>query len=105
MGVIVTNLVSAAANGHAHNRPTPLAGGHTHQMPAAPWPDSSQEQDRLHQLAAGLAHDYNNLMTSMLCGVEMALEELAPDHPSRRPLETASSAVQQAAGLTRQLMA
>ncbi len=105
MSSAVSNAASPAVNGQAPKSPAPLAGGHTYQMPAASWPDSSQEQDRLHQLAAGVAHDYNNLLTSMLCGIQIALEELAPSHRSRRPLEAASSAVERAAELTQQLMA
>jgi signal transduction histidine kinase len=64
-----------------------------------------QEPDQLRQLAAGMAHDYNNLLTSMLCGAGLALKSLAPDHPARPALEIASSAGERAADLTRQLMA
>jgi two-component system cell cycle sensor histidine kinase/response regulator CckA len=66
---------------------------------------SSQCPDQLRQLAAGIAHDYNNLLMSMLCGAGLALDNLAPDHPARPALEIASNAVERAADLTRLLMA
>jgi len=85
---------------------TPSPIGHASETDEAYLPlSSSHIPDRIRQLAAGIAHDYNNLFTSMLCGAGMALENLAPDHPARPALEIASGAVQRAAELTRQLMA
>ena len=70
-----------------------------------PFSRVNQDSDALRQLVAGVAHVYNNLLTSMLCGTALALDNLAADHPSRPALIIASRAVEQAAAVTRQLMA
>ena len=57
------------------------------------------------RLAAGIAHNFNNLLTSMMCGSAWALDRLAEDHPARTAVEAVSRSSEQAADLVRQLMA
>lgn len=64
-----------------------------------------QEPDQVRQLAAGVAHNFNNLLTTLMCGSEWALDRLADDHPARTAMELVSQASDQAANLVRQLMA
>lgn len=56
-------------------------------------------------LAGGIAHDFNNLFTSVLGQASLAQRHLAPEHKAYRHLEKSMKAVQQAAELTRQLLA
>ena len=57
------------------------------------------------RLAGGVAHDFNNMLTVILAGAEMALDELHPTEPSRVHLEQIRSAAQRSADLTGQLLA
>lgn len=57
------------------------------------------------RLAGGVAHDFNNMLTVILAGAEIALGELHPTDPSRVHLEQIRSAAQRSADLTRQLLA
>ncbi len=66
---------------------------------------SGQYQDRLRQVAAGIAHDYNNLLTAVMVGADLAMNCLSPQHAARDALEMVSTAAEQAAFLTRQLAA
>ena len=76
----------------------------TGQRPAR-LPLRNQEQDKVRQLAAGMAHDLNNLLTSVLCGSSLALDQLGKDHPARSTIEIVSQSGEEAAALVRQLMA
>jgi signal transduction histidine kinase len=107
MRVAPTNgAVAGGLSESVDGLPTLSLTGQTYQVSEPYGPGSScQEQDRLRQLTAGLAHDYNNLLAVMLCGAGLALNNLEPDHPARPALEIASNAVERAAELTRQLMA
>ena len=64
-----------------------------------------QRLESVGQLAAGIAHDYNNVLTIIHGHVTLVLGE--PDLPPRaaKSLKTALEAVERAAGLTRQLLA
>ena len=42
-----------------------------------------QDSDRVRQLAGGLAHTINNLLTGVTLGSELALDRIAGDHPAR----------------------
>ncbi|MDP3767351.1 MAG: ATP-binding protein, partial [Dehalococcoidia bacterium] len=57
------------------------------------------------RIASGVAHDFNNLLTVILAETDMALAELAPDHPLRAGLDEIRQTTQRAASLTRQLLA
>lgn len=63
------------------------------------------ERDNLQQLAAGVAHNLNNQLTSVICGAEFALDRVRDDHPARAWMQLVSRSSDQAAGLVRQLMA
>jgi hypothetical protein len=54
----------------------------------------NQDGDEVRQLVAGVAHVYNNLFTSMLCGTGLALDRIAADHPARPVLKIASGAME-----------
>ena len=65
----------------------------------------AHKMEAVGQLAGGVAHDFNNLLTGILTCNELALEELGSTHPTRPLLEDVSRAGEQAALLTRQLLA
>ena len=65
----------------------------------------SQKMDSVGQLAGGIAHDFNNLLTVINGTAEIAVENLAADHPLREELATIREAGTKAAALTRQLLA
>jgi two-component system cell cycle sensor histidine kinase/response regulator CckA len=68
----------------------------------------SQKMEAVGQLAGGVAHDFNNILTAILGSVELSLAsvrgELAPDHTVIRMMEQIEDAAQHAASLTRQLL-
>jgi two-component system cell cycle sensor histidine kinase/response regulator CckA len=65
----------------------------------------SQKIEAVGRLAGGIAHDFNNLLTAILTTVQLAITDLAPDHPVRGDLDDIRGAAEKAANLTRQLLA
>jgi two-component system, cell cycle sensor histidine kinase and response regulator CckA len=65
----------------------------------------SQKIEAVGRLAGGIAHDFNNLLTAILTTVQLALSDLAEDHPLRGDLDDIRGAAEKAASLTRQLLA
>jgi two-component system cell cycle sensor histidine kinase/response regulator CckA len=65
----------------------------------------AQKLEAIGRVAGGIAHDFNNLLMIILGCSESALEELAPDSPVRGELEDIRDAAEQAATLTRGLLA
>jgi PAS domain S-box-containing protein len=65
----------------------------------------AQKMEAVGQLAGGMAHDFNNIMTAVQLHAEFLLEALHPSDPRRRDAEEVARAVSRAAGLTRQLLA
>jgi PAS domain S-box-containing protein len=69
----------------------------------------SQKMEGIGRLAGGIAHDFNNLLTAILGYVEMCKldlpSELPAHHPARLDLDEVATAGQQAATITRQLLA
>lgn len=66
------------------------------------------ELNRLRSLsvmAGGVAHEFNNLLVSILAGASSALDELPEDAPARAMIELIAETGQRAAALTRQLLA
>ena len=57
------------------------------------------------RLAAGIAHQFNNLLTAVIGYGELAVAKLPPDHEVRGLLATVLNASQRAAKLTAQLLA
>jgi PAS domain S-box-containing protein len=65
----------------------------------------SQKMEAVGQLAGGVAHDFNNLITVMLNFGRFVQEDLGPDHKSAQDLEEVLMAAERASALTRQLLA
>jgi PAS domain S-box-containing protein len=55
-------------------------------------------------LAAGIGHDFNNLFTAIGANVDLVFKELPEEAPTRRLLDDAKAAIQQASNLSRQLL-
>ncbi len=68
----------------------------------------AQRMEALGQLAGGLAHDFNNILTAVLGNVELLRNHLeqcgALDDPARQHLEQVERAALRAASLTRQML-
>ncbi len=64
----------------------------------------SQKMEVVGRLAGGIAHDFNNLLTIINGESDLALLDLAADHPLRQPLEYILDAGNRAVRLTRQLL-
>ncbi len=67
--------------------------------------EQSQKLESLGMLAGGIAHDFNNLLVGILGGTDLALHKLPADHPSTPHLETVKRSAEQAAALTREMLA
>ncbi|MFN8011763.1 MAG: PAS domain S-box protein [Holophagaceae bacterium] len=65
----------------------------------------AQKLESLGAMASGIAHDFNNLLMGVLGHAGVVLEELGPDHPLARHLQSIQASANRASDLTRQLMA
>ncbi len=65
----------------------------------------AQKLEALGGLAAGVAHDFNNVLGGVLSLTQSALGEVSPDAPAHRLLEQVSQMARRGATLTRQLLA
>jgi two-component system cell cycle sensor histidine kinase/response regulator CckA len=65
----------------------------------------TQKIKSLEILAAGIAHDFNNLLMGIMGNASLALGKIAKDSPIRYYLEKIEKSVEQAAELTRQMLA
>ena len=65
----------------------------------------AQKMDAVGKLAGGIAHDFNNLLMVIRGDSDLMLRRLAPGHSLRRNAEGIRDAADQAATLTRQLLA
>jgi PAS domain S-box-containing protein len=65
----------------------------------------AQKMEAVGRLAGGVAHDFNNLLTVMDCHVQFLLQDLDESTPQRPDVEAIKKATENAAALTRQLLA
>ena len=65
----------------------------------------SQKLEAIGRLAGGVAHDFNNILMSIMGGADLLLMQLAADDSARDEAQEIKLAVQRGAGLTRQLLA
>lgn len=64
----------------------------------------AQRVDTLGQLAAGLAHDFNNALAVILASAQMLRETVVPDDDRRADVEDIEAAAKRAAGLSRRML-
>jgi PAS domain S-box-containing protein len=64
----------------------------------------AQRMDSIGQLAGGVAHDFNNILTAILGNLEQCRADLSPGDPMQSALAEAEQAARRAAELTRQLL-
>jgi len=64
----------------------------------------AQKMEAVGQLAAGMAHDFSNLLAVILGHAEQAAKLLAEDHPARRPLAMIEQVAQQAMETAKSLL-
>jgi two-component system, cell cycle sensor histidine kinase and response regulator CckA len=67
--------------------------------------EEARQRERLKVLAGGIAHDLNNMLTSVIGNLSLALMDIPPTHPVTELLLHAEEGGQRAADLTRQLLA
>jgi PAS domain S-box-containing protein len=65
----------------------------------------SQKLESLGLLAGGVAHDFNNLLVGVVGSASLAQEMIDPDHPAAELIRAISRSGEQAAHLTRQMLA
>ncbi|MCC6623139.1 MAG: response regulator [Deltaproteobacteria bacterium] len=107
---LVQSLAIRAADGTIEHLVGYLTDIHAHRV-ASPERQPVDEARHAHklealgQLAAGVAHDFNNRLVIILGHAELMREQLAPGDPLREHLDQILASAQRSAELTRQLLA
>ena len=65
----------------------------------------SQKMEALGTLAGGVAHDFNNALAAILGNVELARQDVGPEHPALVSLEEIGKASRRAKDLVQQILA
>jgi two-component system, cell cycle sensor histidine kinase and response regulator CckA len=66
---------------------------------------AQQHPEALARRVGSIAHDFNNLLAVIVNCAALAYADLASDHPSRADIDAIRRAANEAAALTRQLLA
>ncbi|HET6332660.1 MAG TPA: response regulator [Polyangiales bacterium] len=64
----------------------------------------TQKLESIGRLVGGVAHDFNNMLTSIICFTRFVVDEMAPEDPRRQDLVEVLRAADSAARLTNQLL-
>jgi signal transduction histidine kinase len=64
----------------------------------------AQKMEVIGQLAAGVAHDFNNILAVIIGYSDLMMQEIGPDDPLRKHIGEIRHASDRAAGLTQQLL-
>ncbi|MGH9369748.1 MAG: response regulator [Thermoanaerobaculia bacterium] len=65
----------------------------------------AQKMEAIGTLAGGVAHDFNNILTTILGYADLVREQLQTDHPLHEDVQEIQKAAERASALTRQLLA
>jgi len=65
----------------------------------------SQKMEALGTLAGGIAHDFNNIVAAIMGNIELALEDVPPDHPAHTSLQEVRKAGRRARNVVQQILA
>jgi PAS domain S-box-containing protein len=65
----------------------------------------SQKLEAIGRLAGGVAHDFNNILMSIMGSADLLLMELGRDDPARGEATEIKQSIERGAGVTRQLLA
>lgn len=98
-------IVPISDGGGKYEKALEIARDVTRQKKTEEQLRQAQKMESVGRLAGGVAHDFNNLITTIIGNCEMALMDLKEGDPIRGYLEDIRKAGDNASGLTRQLLA